>query len=143
MIKIADVPSLASAGRVKRKKTEDDGVFDGFLSATDDADGAAGSEALATSQPLSAAGSLLLLQEVSDEELRRQQAMQHSRSALEGLEELRRELLFGGVPADRLGSMRQKLTNLRQAMQGNPELAEVMSDIELRLAVEIAKLEQA
>lgn len=85
-------------------------------------------------------GSLLALQEVPDALERRRQAVLRSTDILDELQQLRLGLLTSSVPRQRL----QRLIELMRDRPGgyaNPQLDSVIADIEVRAAVELAKLE--
>jgi hypothetical protein len=86
------------------------------------------------------AASLLALQEAPDAAERRRQAVLRSTDILDELQQLRLGLLTGSVPRQRL----QRLTKLLRDRPGgyaNPQLDSIVADIEVRAAVELAKLE--
>ncbi len=85
-------------------------------------------------------GALLALQEVPDAAEQRRQAVHRSSDILDELEQLRLGLLTGGIPRPRL----QRLMNLLRDRPGeyaDPRLDSIIADIEVRAAVELAKLE--
>jgi hypothetical protein len=83
--------------------------------------------------------SLLALQEIGDMPADRDQARRHGEALLAQLDELRYALLAGGMPLSRLEQLAQTLKS-RQGSIADPGLAEVVAEIELRAAVELAKL---
>jgi hypothetical protein len=86
------------------------------------------------------AASLLALQEVPDAAERRRQAVLRSTDIPDELQQLRLGLLTGSVPRQRL----QRLTKLLRDQPGgyaDPQLGSIVVDIEVRVAVELAKLE--
>ncbi|MDE0725899.1 MAG: hypothetical protein OSB82_05430 [Alphaproteobacteria bacterium] len=86
------------------------------------------------------AASLLALQEAPDAAERRRQAVLRSTDILDELQQLRLGLLTGSVPRQRL----QRLTKLLRDRPGgyaDPQLDSIVADIEVRAAVELAKLE--
>ena len=86
------------------------------------------------------AASLLAFQEVPDAAERRRQAVLRSTDILDELQQLRLGLLTGSVPRQRL----QRLTKLLRDRPGgyaDPQLDSIVADIEVRAAVELAKLE--
>lgn len=85
---------------------------------------------------------LLVLQEVSDSLTGRRRALARGASFLDHLEELRMALLTGIVPRERLRDLARLLRENAPAVD-DPGLAEVLSEIELRVAVELAKLGEA
>jgi hypothetical protein len=90
----------------------------------------------------SALSGMLALQEVSEEEIRRKKLIKQGESMLDSLEQLRRKLLVGSLPMDVLNNIRHNLSIQRQGV-ADPRLLEIMDEIELRTAVELAKLEMA
>ncbi len=94
---------------------------------------------IAAASPLSG---MLVLQEVSEEEIRRKKLIKQGESMLDSLEHLRRKLLLGSLPMDVLNNIRSNLSIQRQSV-ADPHLLAIMDEIELRTAVELAKLEMA
>jgi len=84
---------------------------------------------------------LLALQEIAGESNRRSAAQQRGEDLLDRLDELRLALLDGRLPRatiERLASM----VNAQRVKSDDPRLVEVLDEIELRAAVELAKLDQ-
>jgi len=84
---------------------------------------------------------LLSLQEVAGESNRRAAGRQRGEDLLDRLDELRLALLDGRLPRatiERLAAM----VDAERIKTDDPKLAEVLDEIELRAAVELAKLEQ-
>lgn len=73
------------------------------------------------------------------EQRSRRQNAAYGESVLDRLEELRRDLLAGAVPKEKLAVLAQSMRMRRQNCQ-DPRLNEIISEIELRAEVEIAKL---
>lgn len=84
---------------------------------------------------------LLSLQEVPDPARGRQRAARRGSDLLDRLDEIRHGLLLGEIPVHRLRSLAISLKAERLAIP-DPRLAEVVGEIELRCAVELAKLGQ-
>lgn len=82
---------------------------------------------------------LLLVQEVDDRAARRQQARQRGDAILDQLEGLRRDLLLGQVPRDRLLAIARQVRAQRVQLD-DPRVVEVLDEIDLRAQVELAKL---
>lgn len=139
MIKINDSHPVKGYSHLKKKlKSASSGAasFDSVLSAASSTQ-----ESLAGVSGLSGAasvGSLLALQEVSQEEMAKKEALQHGTNLLKSLEALRQSLLLGRVPVDVLRTLESRLQRQRQLTM-DPELHEIIDDIELRAAVELAK----
>lgn len=89
--------------------------------------------------PVAAVDGILALQEVPDAADGRSKGIAHGRDLLDALEDIRRGLLIGAIPIPRLkriaGMVRQ-----RREMGCDPQLSAILDDIELRAAVELAKL---
>ena len=82
---------------------------------------------------------LLALQEVIEPGGGRGQAGQRGRDLLDQLEDLQLALLAGRLPLDRLERLHVLLAE-KAAISEDPRLAGVIEEIELRAAVELAKL---
>ncbi len=137
-MKISDVDGIKGPQKPKKtKKTGDKGAFDAALDA---AEGAEETAAPASVGGVEAPTSLLSLQEVSSNAGLRQQTMQQGKKSLDILEELRRDLLLGDDSSHTLQRMREQQARMKQQVY-DPQLKDVMDDIDLRLAVEIAKRE--
>ncbi len=91
--------------------------------------------------PLSATDAMLALQEVGDLAERRRRSRERGDSMLDRLEAIRLGLLEGWIGGESLRSLR-RLVSERRGDLGDPQLGEILDDIELRAAVELAKLEQ-
>ncbi len=89
---------------------------------------------------VSAAASILAAQEVEDhpDQAAKKQLVRHGEELLDKLEEVRRELLAGGLPRERLENLAQAMRS-RRAHVSDPKLIEIIDEIELRAQVEIAK----
>ncbi|MDA1098930.1 MAG: flagellar assembly protein FliX [Proteobacteria bacterium] len=85
-------------------------------------------------------GALLALQEVPDATEQRRRAVKRSDDILDELYQLRIGLLSGSVPRQRLRRL-MKLLQDRPGGYADPQLDSIISDIEVRAAVELAKLE--
>lgn len=91
--------------------------------------------------PLSATDAMLALQEVGDFAERRRRAREQGHSMLDRLEAIRLGLLEGWIGGESLHSLR-RLVSERRGDLGDPRLGEILDEIEVRAAVELAKLEQ-
>jgi RecB family exonuclease len=77
-----------------------------------------------------------------EDELSNRKAIMHSKTTLETLEKLRHSLLMGSVSANVLNDL-NRMVNSQRHLAVDPKLKEILDDIELRAAVELAKLEKA
>ena len=94
--------------------------------------------------PPKAAGNidaLLALQGVEDPTERRKRSVQRGRGALDVLDELKLGLLSGNFDASTVSRLRAAAANLKSS-SGDPGLDAVLSEIELRVEVELAKAGQ-
>ncbi|WP_404403217.1 flagellar assembly protein FliX [Pelagibacterium halotolerans] len=93
-----------------------------------------------TAAPQAAGGidALLALQAVDDATTGRRKAVKRANSLLDTLEEIRADLLTGHVSE---GKLNRAMAFLGQAKgYSDPELDQLVADIELRVRVELAKL---
>jgi len=93
------------------------------------------------SAPLAAVDSLLALQEVPDATTGRSRAVIRAEDMLEHLDEIRLGLLMGAIPQEKLSALMRTVRDNRDEVE-DPRMAAVLDEIELRAAVELAKLGQ-
>lgn len=146
MIKINDYAPAGKTSVVGKKKNVSSsssagGDFLGLLSA-DEVDNVTPLTAASDLQPVTSMDALLSLQEMPEDEIRKRRAVQESRGTLEALETLRMALLDGAVPEHLLQTLTRVVAVQKQHVD-DPHLMSVIEDIELRAAVELAKLERA
>jgi hypothetical protein len=104
--------------------------------------GSTPTSATAGTSPLGSVNAVLSLQEVDDPLVGRGRARKRGEMILDRLEEIRMGLLVGRIPRGRL----EELTLMVQAERehcDDERLNAVLDDIELRAAVELAKLDTA
>ncbi len=89
-----------------------------------------------------AVSNLLALQEITEEEVKRKKLVQQGKNTLDALEKLRQQLLIGSLPMQVLRELSRNIAIEKQSVN-DPVLMALMADIELRAAVELAKLEVA
>jgi hypothetical protein len=82
---------------------------------------------------------LLALQEISDEAGGRRRAVARGDKLLDALDGLRHALLAGALPRSRIEEL-GRLAAEAVPLTHDPRLAEILAEIELRAAVELAKL---
>ena len=97
------------------------------------------SSGLTPAMPLAALGGVLAVQEVPDPAAERRRATRHGHSVLDELQALQIGLIEGWVQEGALRRLAGLLERLRPAT-ADPELAAVLDEIELRAAVELAKV---
>lgn len=92
----------------------------------------------AESTPLKASGAILALQEVEDELPARKRAVERAHDMLDELEALRGAMLGVGVSEDALDRL-SALVGQGTTDVDDPRLQDLLQDVELRAAVELAK----
>jgi hypothetical protein len=109
----------------------------GFAISSPPAQAAAATRAVS---PSLAAGAILALQAVDDIQQRRARHVRRGHDSLDALERLKLGLLEGGAP----GEVRTTLNRLFAGREttGDGALDSIMTDIDVRVAVELAKLER-
>ncbi|MBL8836554.1 MAG: flagellar assembly protein FliX [Alphaproteobacteria bacterium] len=95
---------------------------------------------MAAARPMGGIDSILALQEVDSPGERRGRARRRGELLLDKLEELRLGLLSGTMSRDSLVELAASMRARREDC-GDPRLQAVLDEIELRAAVELAKLE--
>ncbi len=95
----------------------------------------------AGSAPLAPVDGLLGLQEVPDALAERRKAVARGEDLLDRLEEIRHGLLLGTISESRLEELATLLRRHADTVR-DPGLAATLAEIELRVAVEIAKFSQ-
>ena len=106
-------------------------------------DTASATGARATLAPKATAGidALLAMQGIEDPVERRKRSVQRGKGALDVLDDLKIGLLSGSFNATTVGRLREAAANLKSS-SGDPGLDSVLSEIELRVEVELAKAGQ-
>jgi class II flagellar assembly regulator FliX len=90
---------------------------------------------------VSALDALLTVQEIPDAIAGRRRAVQRGTALLDRLEDVRLALLTGVLPKERLEQL-SRLAGTSRAAITDPRLVAVLDEIDLRVAVELAKLDQ-
>jgi hypothetical protein len=95
--------------------------------------------AVASSAPLATVDALLALQGEGDPGERKRRSVQRGNDLLDALDRLKAALLSGRIPTADLQAIAGRLAERRE-LSGDPRLDELISHIELRAQVEMAKL---
>jgi len=145
-MKITEYAPVNKSSAANRKKAassvSSDGDFLGLLSTTE-TESASSAPSAPDIQPVTSMDALLSLQEIPDDELRkRKAAVQESEGTLEALQTLHHALLSGSIPEHLLHTL-GKVVAVQKQRVDDPHLRSIIEDIELRAAVELAKLERA
>lgn len=139
-MKVSNVGSTRATGSVSGKKAVS-GKRGDFAAALAEAMGVDDAAEVQEAQAVVGLDAVLAAQATGDatEEESKRQLMQRGHDILDRLEDIRRDLLLGLIPKDRLINLAQLLRTKRQQVS-DPVLLELLDDIELRAEVEIAKL---
>lgn len=136
MIYVADVNKVKDTNTSKTKKTSSEGNFSEYLRGV-----VKNTEDGVTGTTISVAGAIFAAQMVGDEEeqeLRKKQ-LKRGQSLLEKLEEIRNGLLLGYISKESLIEI-ARFVKERKFEAQDERLNEIISEIELRVEVELAKL---
>lgn len=111
--------------------------FSGLLGETDSI---ASEAAIASTGPTAPLDALLALQDMggANQEETRRRAKKRGLEMLDVLDQVRLDLLTGGVAQSRLDSLQRLVTAQREGVM-DPQLSAVLDEIELRVQVELAK----
>jgi hypothetical protein len=93
-------------------------------------------------QSVTSMDALLTLQEMPENEIEKRKAVQEGKGALETLEKLRHDLLTGTISGNIIDRLNDVI-KLKKQVVNDSKLGAIIQDIELRAAVELAKLERA
>ena len=96
---------------------------------------------VSTNAPIGAVDGILALQEVPTATDGRTRGIKRGYSILDHLDDIRLGLLSGSISRKRLVDLGQEIKEARDTVI-DPKLSEILNDIELRAAVELAKLEK-
>lgn len=133
MIRIDQRTPVAGAGSASQSKRASASSF--TLPGRESASAARGA-AVSTAGPLD---TLLAVQAEGETHERRKRQARRGHDLLDGLDRLKAALLSGRVQASELERLKTMLS-LRREVTDDPALDEVIAHIELRTAVELAKL---
>jgi hypothetical protein len=126
-------PKAAASRRAGRSAASGGGGFARAL-----AEGPTQTGGPSGASPVHAVSALLSIQEVDDSTEGRDKARRHADELLDRLEELRLALMLGEVPLAQLENLAQRLAQ-RQGTIEDLKLAQIINEIEIRAAVELAK----
>lgn len=92
-------------------------------------------------QSVATVDNLFVLQEIAEDLGGRRRAVQRGNTLLDRLDDIRIGLLTGSIPRSQLETLRH-LARENVAANDDPKLAAILDEIELRVAVELAKLDK-
>lgn len=134
--------SFAPAGLGPRRGVERRSGDSGFAARVGGGATLAGRNAVGGPAPLASLNAVLAVQEVDDPLVGRGKLRRRGEHLLDALDDVRLALLEGRLPAGKLAAIRQLATE-RRGRSDDPGLDAILDEIELRAAVELAKLERA
>lgn len=138
-------PTAARIAALKRASGADSVAFSEALSKAESslgADATSAAHAADATAAMTGSTGLLGLQEVSEEETNRRRSIKKGRLTLEALMQLRDALLIGTLPMRVLQNL-EKIIASERAFTTDPRLEAILNEIDVRAAVEIAKLEMS
>ena len=127
---ISPTPARRSKGVRSAKETE-------FAAEVGDEPNAA--SAVIPGTAVGAIEGILAVQEVSEETGGRSRSVARGHNILDRLDEIRHGLLMGSIPRERLVGLREQVQARRETVT-DERLAAILEEIDLRAAVELAKL---
>ena len=93
------------------------------------------------SGPVAAVDALFSVQEVGDATKGRNRGTVRAQVMIDGLDDIRQGLLIGSIPLSKLTALVKVVREERDQAE-DPKLSAILDEIELRAAVELAKLDQ-
>lgn len=123
----------------KAIKKAGDSAFDSMLDAAGEAEEVKKASPVMPTSPI---GTMLALQEIGGDEFARKKAVKQGSMSLDALEHIRDALLTGELTTQHITHL-QHVVDQQRDLIDDPALNAVLDDIELRVAVELAKLEKA
>lgn len=134
-------PNPLRGRAIRKSKSGAPSAADGFAGAMGETEEAAAAPSGVTGTgPIQSMESLLALQGPDDPGDRRGRARARGEALLDRLEMLRADILLGRISRQRLDEL-STLARTGRVEVDDPELAAVLEEIELRAAVELAKLD--
>lgn len=137
-------PGQIQATSLKKTSKKREGASSAFSDALESGASTSGTSNAAGPSRLTPVDALLSLQEVPDSTESRSKGLARANDMLDMLEEVRKGILLGAIPEPQLRSLADMARNHRQSaspeLRADAKLTEILSDIELRAEVELAKL---
>jgi hypothetical protein len=146
-VKVEGPKSSSATGGVQRSRSTGgtsatSGNFAAELDSVTGTDEAGAPSAVEGGTGVAGVSGILAAQSVNDQQQsagERRRKAQRGAEMLEKLEEIRKGLLLGRIPKDRLAELARTVREKRERGT-DPVLARLLDEIELRAAVELAKL---
>lgn len=140
--KVGYTRPVGTARPVKKTGSIAAAGFANALAAAEGVGAVEGVEATRNVGAVGALGGLLGAQEVDEREARRRKEIKRGKITLDVLSNLRDALLIGSLPYNTLRQLEQLVANERGETT-DPDLMSILNEIEVRAAVELAKLEMS
>ena len=140
--KVGYTRPVTNARSVKKAGSVSAPGFAEALAKAEGVGGVDGVEATTGVGAIGALGALIGAQEVDEREARRHKAAKRGKLTLDVLSNLRDALLMGSLPYSTLRQLERLVTEERDAVD-DPVLMSILNEIEVRAAVELAKLEMS
>lgn len=137
-------PTSATSRTSRIRRTSKTGSAS-FIDALDHVGGVEEASSVDAANPVAAMsgiGVLLGAQEVSEEEVQRRKAFKRGKTTLDALAELRDALIVGNLPLATIRNL-ETIVAQERGTTNDRVLNAILDEIELRAAVEVAKLEMA
>ncbi len=127
--------------KTSKKSSVSGAEFNQMLSGTEEASSSAAMTSTSAASPAAQIDALLAAQQTSDatSEEARKRATQRAETILDQLELLRIGMMTGVVPIQHLQDLTKVVASHRDAVE-DPMLRDILSEIDLRAQVELAKL---
>jgi hypothetical protein len=136
--KIDGVSGVRTAQPVKRATKTSASGNASFASQVGESEETTATSGIASTSNVSG---ILGVQEVDDALARASRGKVRADDILDRLEDLRIEILAGGISRDKLTQL-SRIVSVRRGQINDPRLAEILDDIDLRAQVELAKYSQ-
>jgi hypothetical protein len=143
--KVGYTAPSAATSRAQRTRRKGEVSSSSFIDALENVSGVEEATSVEAAAPVAATPSmvgLLGIQEISADEANRKRQLKRGRVTLEALEGLRDALIVGSLSLATVRELEQIVAEEREEIS-DPVLRGILDEIELRAAVEMAKLERA
>ena len=137
-MKISGLGGIRATEPKKKKNASSESSKSDFSSLVE---GKEESGATSSTNPLNVSQAIIGLQEVDWQEQNRKENMARGHHVLDMLEAIRNGLLIGKISIAQLQKLQSTLAQKKDAIE-DPKLASIIQEIEVRAAVELAKLEK-
>ena len=139
-MKITDTQGIGKAGTIKKKtRTEGGGDFGALIGGEEET---ATTASIAGLSPVASLAGLLAVQEATSELETIQRRIEQGHELLDSLDQLRLGLLEGRISATTTKRLADQLRQ-EKSIVSDPQLLDILEDIDTRAQVELAKLEVA